>query len=197
MVWTEDRDPKGTSPLKIHEVEFAGLTLNEKMNQVITRINSNQANIYVVTALDEVAWLLNMRGNDIPYNPMFFAYVLVFADKNHTYIFAWNLNSKNTLRYVFFSRVYIDKKRILDHENLKSHLNGIKIADYDQIYSDLGSLSNSYKIWVSPMSSYAIYNAVSNKTNLVNNNPSPVRSIKAVKNDVEINNTRICQVKFF
>jgi Xaa-Pro aminopeptidase len=34
--------------------------------------------------LDEVAWLLNLRGKDIPYNPMFFAYVLVFANENHT-----------------------------------------------------------------------------------------------------------------
>jgi hypothetical protein len=63
----------------------------------------------------------------------------------------------------FLYRLYIDKKRIEDNSVLKQHLDGIKIEEYGKIFNDLGTLSNFYKIWVSPMSSYAVYNAVTNK----------------------------------
>ena len=114
-----------------------------------------------------------MRGRDIPYNPMFFAYAIVSVDGNH--------------------RLYIDPSRI--DANLTIHLSGITIRPYETILADITSFSNSgKKIWVSPMSSYAVLNAVTNKNNLVNNKASPVRSLKAVKNNVEVMNARECQV---
>lgn len=114
-----------------------------------------------------------MRGKDIPYNPMFFAYAIVNTDGNHT--------------------LYIDPSRINDA--LSKHLTGIKIRPYDTILADITQLSNSgKKIWVSPMSSYAVLNAVTNKDKLVNNKASPIRSLKSVKNNIEIATARECQV---
>jgi Xaa-Pro aminopeptidase len=118
--------------------------------------------------------LFNLRARDIPYNPMFFAYAIVSNDGNHT--------------------IYIDPGRMTD--NLTRHLNGVQIKDYNQITNDISQFSTkNKKIWISPMSSYAIYNAVTNKNMLVNNKASPVRSLKAVKNPTEIRRAKECQVK--
>lgn len=105
---------------------------------------------------------------------MFFAYAIVSDDGNHV--------------------LYIDPSRITN--NIKIHLNGIKINDYNQVFNDISQFSSQNKtIWISPMSSYAIYNAVTNKNLLVNNKASPVRSLKSVKNPTEIRRAKECQVK--
>lgn len=83
-----------------------------------------------------------MRGADVPNNPFFFAYVIVRNNSLHT--------------------LYIDQTRLTDA--LRNHLAGFQFKDYTAIESDITAASGSGSVvWVSPMSSYAIYNAVSNK----------------------------------
>lgn len=85
--------------------------------------------------------LLNLRGSDVPNNPFFFAYVIVTNDL-HT--------------------LYIDLSRVDAH--LREYLNPIQIKDYSAVNSDIQAASESgKKIWVSPMSSYSIYDSVKNK----------------------------------
>jgi hypothetical protein len=60
-----------------------------------------------------------------------------------------------------FLRIYIDPTRITDQ--LKTHLTGIQIKDYQSVFEDVTIFSRTKKVWVSPMSSYAIYKAVENK----------------------------------
>lgn len=97
---------------------------------------------FVVTALDEVAWLFNLRASDIPYNPMFFAYALVGIDSASLYI--------NSTRPGF--------------EDIAGYLKDVRIEPYEKIIDDVSLVSSgSNKIWISPSSSYYIYNAVTNK----------------------------------
>lgn len=143
-IWTQDqgRPEKPNFNIMIHDILFAGKTWNEKINEVKERMAQVSADIFVVTALDEVAWLLNLRGADVPNNPFFFAYAIVSANGPHT--------------------LYIDLNRLNDE--LREHLNGIQFKEYTSVESDIQAASEAGRtVWVSPMSSYSIYNAVTNK----------------------------------
>ena len=96
---------------------------------------------------------------------MLFSYFIVSADKNHVYwlsfpIFYIIKNDKH-LKDFFFQSLYINPKRITDQ--LKTYLAGVQIKDYQSIFEDVSTFSKNKIIWVSPMSSYAIYQAVVNK----------------------------------
>jgi len=76
-------------------------------------------------------------------------------------------------------------------------LKDITIKNYEEIKEDLTLFSeNNETIWMSPLSSYALYEAVSNKDLIINSKESPIKLIKAVKTDIEIKNIRECQVIF-
>ena len=93
-------------------------------------------------------------------------------------------------------RLFIDTARITDdlRKYLKDGNAEIILEEYQTVFSEVKQeADNNRKIWISPLSSYAVYNSVSNKENLINKN-SPIRSIKARKTETEIKNIRTCQV---
>jgi Xaa-Pro aminopeptidase len=59
----------------VHEVKYAGLTVQEKFKKVEEKLQK-KADALLVTTLDDIDWLLNLKGQDIPYNPVFFSYML-------------------------------------------------------------------------------------------------------------------------
>ena len=61
-------------------LNFSGKTWLEKVGEVRAKMEKKKAGALVITALDEVAWLLNLRGSDIAFNPCFYSYVVVTAD---------------------------------------------------------------------------------------------------------------------
>ncbi len=88
-----------------------------------------------------------MRGKDIPYNPMFFGYALIDGINND-------------------HRLYIESDKV--NSELRQYLNSsqyqVKIKEYQEIFNDLNEESNAgKKIWISSMSSYAIYDSIKNK----------------------------------
>ena len=119
--------------------------------------------------------MFNLRASDIPYNPMVFAYAIIHKESNAQHEF------------------YIDMERV--DQKLRDHLNGAEIRDYTSITNDIRDYSEiGKKIWISPMSSYAIYGSVTNKDNMLMKS-SPIRSMKARKTDIEMENNRRCHVK--
>jgi hypothetical protein len=106
---------------------------------------------------------------------MFFAYAIISGVGNNHILYT-NTNRPN-------------------FQQISEHLRDIKIEQYQAITADLSLLSSqNTTIWVSPLSSYAIYNAVVNKDYLVNDKESPIKYIKAVKTEIEMGNFRECQV---
>ncbi|XP_047476476.1 xaa-Pro aminopeptidase 1-like [Penaeus chinensis] len=78
LIWEEDgRPPYVQDPVFVHEMAFAGKSWQDKVADVRGEMSAAEADILVLTALDEVAWLLNLRGSDIPFNPVFRAYVAI------------------------------------------------------------------------------------------------------------------------
>ena len=68
-----------------HDIKYAGTSHTDKLGIVRQELEKQKARALVVTMLDEVAWLFNLRGSDIDFNPVFFAYAVVSAD--HTQLF--------------------------------------------------------------------------------------------------------------
>lgn len=85
-VWGDDRPPMPTEPLRVHPPEVAGRSAHEKIQALREAMAAAGADAMVVAALDEVAWLLNLRGADVAYNPVFIAYVVVEAERTALFV---------------------------------------------------------------------------------------------------------------
>lgn len=191
MLSTVPRESRPSNSIEIHEMRFSGKLLTSKINEIRSEM-SGKADMAVINALDEVAWLFNLRGSDIPYNPFFFAYGII---------------EQSTVT------LYIDKpSRLLDDSAIRTHLKTsadgscsvtdcVTVKNYAAFYAELRSKARrtSGKVWVSPMSSYSILNALGATETIAMQKahlkPSKVRSIKGVKNAVEIAGMRRAQVR--
>lgn len=80
VVWGEDRPSHPKNPIYTLDQEYSGETHTDKIKRLRNEITKQGAKAMVVTMLDEVAWLFNLRGSDIAYNPVFFAYAVVTQD---------------------------------------------------------------------------------------------------------------------
>ncbi|KAJ2881477.1 hypothetical protein H4R27_004057 [Coemansia aciculifera] len=118
IVWGSQRPPRPQDKVFIHDVKYAGESHTDKITRVRAGFESLDTDGLVVVALDEIAWLFNLRGSDIDYNPVFFAYALVTkADVT----------------------LYIDEAKL--DSNVRSHLQGIKTRPYSAIFGELDELS--------------------------------------------------------
>jgi len=79
-VWGSERPERPTNPIFVLDVKYAGRGHTEKLGHVRLELEKQKARALVVTMLDEVAWLFNLRGSDIDFNPVFFGYAVVSAD---------------------------------------------------------------------------------------------------------------------
>lgn len=81
-VWAAERPAAPCAPLRVHPLRWAGSSVAEKLARVRAEVAKAGAGLLVVAQLDEVAWLFNLRGADVAYNPVALAYALLFADPN-------------------------------------------------------------------------------------------------------------------
>lgn len=149
--------------------EYCGFNYNYKINKIRQLIKENGANLHILSKLDDIAWILNLRGNDIPYNPVNFAFLII--DLDNTYLF-----------------ISDEKKTITNNYQ------DITILNYDDIYSFINNISNK-KILIDINSvNYSLYNSINN-ANIIINKKNPSLMLKAIKNDIEINNIKKCHIK--
>ena len=83
-LWT-DRPPIPLNPVIRHDIEFSGCSRIEKIEKVRSEMTRLGVSHHLITSLDDIAWLLNLRGTDIQFNPLFVSYVLI--DTQSTYLF--------------------------------------------------------------------------------------------------------------
>lgn len=77
VVWGSARPSPTPHPLEVQSLQYAGVPAASKVGDLQAKLATAGAHALVLSALDEVAWLLNLRGNDVPYNPVFVAYAVV------------------------------------------------------------------------------------------------------------------------
>uniref|UniRef100_A0A7N0T7V3 Xaa-Pro aminopeptidase P n=1 Tax=Kalanchoe fedtschenkoi TaxID=63787 RepID=A0A7N0T7V3_KALFE len=120
-IWT-DRPPAAVNPVVIHPVEFAGKSVTDKLKELRERLSQENASGIIVTTLDEVAWLYNVRGSDVSYCPVVHSFALVTASS------------------AFF---YVDKRKMSPEANSYMKENGIEVREYEEVSSDVVLLSSA------------------------------------------------------
>lgn len=148
----------------IQPLEYAGESTLEKVKKVRERLADAEANTQIITMLDEIAWLFNIRSNDVAYNPVGIAYGLVTDDLLYLYTFKEKLT-----------------------EEVREHLgkNGVVTRPYGEIYNDIAELGSDAVVLVDPArTTYALAKAIPPHATQVEQ-LSPITLLKAVKNDAE------------
>ncbi|MGQ1787206.1 aminopeptidase P family protein [Saccharicrinis sp. GN24d3] len=84
-IW-EGRPPISENTIFVHETKYAGLSRREKIENIRKKMRQQDGSHYLITALDEIAWTLNLRGNDVPFNPVFHAYLIISLDAVYLFI---------------------------------------------------------------------------------------------------------------
>lgn len=172
LVWP-NRPSLPKEQVYILEEFFAGKSYEKKIAEVREKMREAGASHFLLTALEDQAWLYNMRGNDVLYTPVFLAYSLISQEENILYV------DKNKLSY--------DVLRYLKE-------NKIKVKDYNEIYEDVKDLKET-NILVDPNKvNYTLYKLIKD-TNKVIFKENPTLLLKAIKNEVEIKNTKLAHIK--
>ena len=109
QVWGSAKPAKPNEPARVLANEYAGKSYQDKLHELRKEIDKKKSAGIVVSMLDEVAWLFNLRGNDIPYNPVFFSYATVTPNSATLYIDESKLNdqAKAHLAGVTLSLIHI------------------------------------------------------------------------------------------
>lgn len=161
-IWT-DRPARPMNPAFVHDEALAGEDVDSKILRVVDALDAAAADGLLITALDEIAWLLNLRGSDVDYTPVVIAFAYVSEDERV---------------------LFIDSEKVTSE--VKDHLKkyGVKIKDYDDIEKFLGKISSTATVMVDPNRvSDALGQAmICNKTYMA----SPVIALKGVKNECQI-----------
>lgn len=175
IIW-EDRPKRPIKPVVPLEVKYTGRSVAEKLQELRCKLIEENAAMIIITALDEVAYLFNLRGSDIAYNPVFFSYAAVTS--NEAYLF-----------------VNLSQLTGAAKDSLKAEGVNIKILPYEElshfIENELATLSG--KVWVSNHSSQAIAQMVPKERRIVK--LSPIALMKAVKNETEIKGMEACHIR--
>lgn len=184
LIW-DDRPGPPSSTLIILPKCYTGYTWQEKVAQVQGKLKEKNAFAYIVTALDEVAWLFNLRGADIMYNPVFFSYAVITINGVHLFIDEKKLEQP------------VRQHLQVDNTSDKGTGGGTEVTTYaySEIWDFIGSLVKTQdgKIWVSEKSSFAVADVIPKDQCIFS--PSPVAKLKCVKNSAEIEGMRQAQIQ--
>ena len=152
------------APIRVHGLEYAGICHKAKIEACRERMNAIGVDSLILTATDEIAWLLNLRGADVPYNPIFLSFAIVKARETPVTLF-------------------VDKSKVTP--KVFAHLGDCaQVEEYCQFFSSLQHLSG--KVWIDPAKcSMAVLESLEGATQ-VHEGQSPVAIPKATKNATEL-----------
>ncbi|KAF7514320.1 hypothetical protein GJ744_000090 [Endocarpon pusillum] len=188
-VWGADRPPRPKEKVMVQPEKYSGNKFQSKLEEVRKELDKKKAAGIIISMLDEVAWLFNLRGSDIPYNPVFFSYAAVTLTT---------------------ARIYVDSNKLTDE--VKDHLGtDVEIRPYDSLLSDLTAMSESApiakdanatasapvlkkKYLISTRASWALGLGLGGEEQ-VDEIRSPVGDAKAIKNATELQGMRSCHIR--
>lgn len=191
QVW-QDRPAAEANSVIVQPLEFAGRTVAEKLQDLRDKLRQEKARSIIITMLDEVAWLFNVRGSDVSYCPVVHAFAIV------------------TSGAAFF---YVDQRKVSPEVHSYMKDNKIEVRDYDVISSDVALLASNQLqsdsapvaegkdggkecnlIWMDSGSGcYALYSKL--KSNEVLLQQSPLALPKALKNPVELEGLKKAHIR--
>ena len=170
-IW-KDRPKDDRKPIYVRAEKYTGRSTSDKLATLRGIMAEKGGTHFLVTALDDIAWVTNLRGNDVNFNPVFLAYLCI-TPKSAT--------------------LFVDTKQCDD--SVKAYLKEqhIELKDYHDYFKELQKLKGE-TILLSPDANQTIYNTVG-EHNTLHIAPSPVQLLKAVKNETELEGFRKAMVK--
>jgi Xaa-Pro aminopeptidase len=180
QIWT-NRPPIPQNSIEIYPLQYAGESCSDKIARIRQTLREQHADGMLMTALDDIAWTLNLRGTDVHCNPVFVSYLLI--------------SSKSVT-------LYINKEKLTPEVLAYLKKDGIGVEDYDQVKNGLKKYFE-YNILLDPDEvNYALYEVVKNKGKMndlqkteIVEEESPVKRMKTIKNETEIAGFRSAMLK--
>ncbi len=170
-IW-EDRPALSAEPVWVLEKKYAGKAAADKIADLRAEMEKCGAAVHVITTLNDNVWLLNIRGNDIPCNPVVLSYVAVTA--------------KELI-------LFVNPEAVKDVSSYLAGL-GVEIRPYNDIYSYAKEVKNSRVLLEKGKVNFAILNALDH-SNKILDKMNPTVLAKAQKNEVEIENMKAAHIK--
>ncbi|MBQ9832799.1 MAG: aminopeptidase P family N-terminal domain-containing protein, partial [Clostridia bacterium] len=169
-LWIEGRPEMPKEKAIIHDIKYAGVSAEEKIQWLRDEIKKLGADAHLITALDDIAWLLNIRGNDIHCLPAVLSYVFISQDE---------------------LLLFVDADKITGAVKTHLLLLGVKVLPYDCIYDFLKNYNGSCKMLLLHRKkvNYRLCRAAMCRFDIIDRmNPTTLK--KAIKNETEILNAR-------
>lgn len=172
IIWS-DRPSLPANKVWILEEEYAGCSTKDKMAKVRGEMKKSKTQVHILSSLYDIAWLLNLRGDDIDHVPVFLSFVAV---------------EQNTAK-LFVNTDILDEK-------VKAYLqeNQIEVKGYEEIYDYAESLKDVKVLMSLEETNYRIADSVAKNAKIVDA-PNPSMLLKSMKNETELKNTRIAHLK--
>lgn len=168
-VWS-DRPSLPQDEIFIHDEKYCGKSASEKINEVRKAMKKDEAENYLLTSLDDIAWLFNIRGKDISFNPVALSYAIITEDE---------------------AKLYINKNKVTAEVREKLEKESVSIYEYSEIEEAVKELKGKVLIDPAKVSAklYSLLTCeIKEKLNITTN-------LKAIKNKVEIANLENCHIK--
>lgn len=162
LIWT-DRPAIPANPVEIQPMEFAGETVASKISRIRTALRQRHADGMLISALDDIAWTLNLRGTDVHCVPVFVSYLLISSQQ---------------------VSLYVDSAKINDEVKAYLTENGISLYPYNKVAEGLERYSEYNILLDGDETSYFLWKTV--KCQEIIAGKSPIPAMKAQKNDREI-----------
>ena len=184
-VWGTLKPKYKNNKLLILSEEFTGKSVLDKytiLDRILSKFGGEIENSrLLISRLDNIAWLLNLRGSDIPYNPVFFSYALFCRNKGQ-----------------FSTKLFVNKEK-LDTPEMKKHCedNHIILFDYEEIIPELEKSDDLITFYDEENTNYRMYQTLKNlqKGQIMEVLTDIIEGIKAIKNPVEIKGFRQANIK--
>lgn len=170
-VWT-DRPPVPEDKVEVHPLRFAGETAQSKIARIRQELKKLHAVGMLVSALDDIAWTLNLRGTDVHCNPVVVSYLLIDEDK---------------------VTLYVNSEKVDDEVRAYLKETGVNVDEYDRVADGLKAYKG-YNILMDPAeTSYTLYKVYGDRPKVMGQ--SPVPQLKTLKNATEIEGYRSAMLK--
>ncbi|MFG6327743.1 MAG: aminopeptidase P family protein [Lachnospiraceae bacterium] len=171
-IWTDRPRLKSKKVWEL-DTKYAGMDRIEKLTRVREMMKKENADVFVLSSIDDIAWLLNLRGDDVECNPVFLSYMIIFDEKAY---------------------LYADNKIFSDEILIALAKANVEIRGYNNIYKNLKTLTADNILLDEAKVNFAIINSI-DKSKKIINRLNPTTLFKAVKTPVEMENMRKAHIK--
>lgn len=160
----ENRPPMPESPAFVYDIKYAGKSCSEKIAAIRTELKKKSAESVMLSALDEIAWTLNLRGNDVHCNPVVVSYLLI--------------TENNAVLFIAPEKVTEGVRNYLEEQQ-------IEIQNYSNTEIYLSELNSSSILMNPAKTNYSVFSSVNPKCRIIRGE-APVALLKAIRNEQEI-----------